>query len=70
LLRQVAGPRRVGIGDRHEIDRRIFRREPRAQAADATRTDDGDAQRFRSIIRYSGLIPASRATRAFFSDSA
>ncbi len=42
--REIARPRRVGVGDRDEIDRRIVGGEPRAQAADAPGADHGDPQ--------------------------
>ena len=44
FLRQVARPRRVRVGNRHESDGGMLRREARAQAPDAAGADDGDAQ--------------------------
>jgi hypothetical protein len=45
LPRQLARPRRIGVGDRDEIHRRILRGEASAQRPDAPRSDHGDSQR-------------------------
>ena len=44
FLRQVARPRRIDVGNREEFDGRMFRCQPRAQAADSAGADDGDTQ--------------------------
>jgi len=46
LLRQVARPRRIRVGNRQEFDAGMLRCEARAQPADAAGADDGNAQVF------------------------
>ena len=46
LLRQIARPRRLRVGNRQELDGGMLRHEARAQRANAAGADDGDAQGF------------------------
>src|SRR3989442_2240986 len=69
-LREIARARRIGVRDRDEIDGRMPGGKPRAQAPDAPRADHGDPELLAfDHSRYSALMPASRASRAFFSNS-
>ena len=54
LLRQVARPRRIRVGNRQEFDAGMIGREPRPQAPDAAGADDGNAQVF---AFDGGLLP-------------
>jgi len=54
LLRQVARPRRIRVGNRQEFDAGMLRCEARAQPADAAGADDGNAQVF---AFDGGLLP-------------
>ena len=54
LFCEIARAGRVGVGNRQEPDRRVLRRQPRAQPADAAGADDGDAQ----ILAFDGPLPA------------
>jgi hypothetical protein len=53
LLGQCTRPRRILIGDCEKADRRMLRREPRAQCADPARAYDCDTQFF----ALHGLLP-------------
>jgi hypothetical protein len=53
FFRQVARPRRLRVGNRHELYGGVLRRQSRAQPADAAGTDHGDSQ----VLAFDGGFP-------------